>query len=290
VMALSEVVAELSRTWALLETSDDRRIAGSEQLNAVQAAFDADKVNFDVLLDAQRRFLDAETNYHRSLVEYTIAVRNVHFEKGSLLDYNEVFLTEDLWPMQAYSDGMRRHKNQIRLDGLNGMINRPKPLSAGPYNQNMMPGDAAEWENGSFTAEPYTPEPTAEPGPVEPQPLEPANDSAALFDEANRLQPLEALKASKEVGVQAAPAEELSDLSFLQNLSGETSRPVKLSDEFPEFIVNDVDSAGAGETFETIEFEAPTSSEIVDDSEFIEVAPLPPAEPLEFLPPVPADD
>lgn len=287
VMALSEVVAELSRTWSLLETSDDRRIAASEQLNAVQAAFDADKVNFDVLLDAQRRFLDAETNYHRSLVEYTIAVRNVHFEKGSLLDYNEVFLTEDLWPMQAYADGMRRHKNQIRLDGLNGMINRPEPLSAGPYNQNMMPGDAPEWENGSFTAEPYTPEPTPEPGTSEPQPLEPVNDSAALLNNASATQLLEGLNAPKEARVQAAPAAEVSDLSFLQQLSGDSSQTL----EVPEFMPDDVAApAGAVETFEPIKFESPSNSDINDNSEFIEVAPLPPAEPLDSIPPVPTDE
>ncbi len=287
VMALSEVVAELSRTWSLLETSDDRRIAASEQLNAVQAAFDADKVNFDVLLDAQRRFLDAETNYHRSLVEYTIAVRNVHFEKGSLLDYNEVFLTEDLWPMQAYADGMRRHKNQIRLDWFNGMINRPEPLSAGPYNQNMMPGDAPEWENGSFTAEPYTPEPTPEPGTAEPQPLEPANDSAALLNNASATQLLEGLNAPKVARVQAAPAAEVSDLSFLQQLGGDSSQTL----EVPEFMPDDVAApAGAVETFEPIKFESPSNSDINDNSEFIEVAPLPPAEPLDSIPPVPTDE
>ena len=287
VMALSEVVAELSRTWSLLETSDDRRIAASEQLNAVQAAFDADKVNFDVLLDAQRRFLDAETNYHRSLVEYTIAVRNVHFEKGSLLDYNEVFLTEDLWPMQAYADGMRRHKNQIRLDGLNGMINRPKPLSAGPYNQNMVPGDAPEWENGSFTAEPFTPEPTAEPGTVEPQPLAPASDSAALFNKAHAPQSLEGLKVPENARVQVAPAAEVSDLSFLQQLGGESSQTL----EVPEFMPDDAAaSTGVVETFESVKFESPSNSEISDDSEFTEVAPLPPAELPDFIPPVPVDE
>jgi len=286
VMALSEVVAELSRTWSVLETSDDRRIAANEQLNAVQAAFDADKVNFDVLLDAQRRFLDAETNYYRALVEYTIAVRNVHFEKGSLLDYNEVFLTEDLWPMQAYADGMRRFKNQIPLDMMNGIISRPEPLSAGPYNQNMMPGDAPEWENGSFTAEPLNPELT------EPQPLEPENDSAALSKdalpvEANALQSVGRFDVSQEVITPKLPEAVSPELSFLQSL--DDAEPDQ--DDGPEFMTDEiVEPTESVETFAPIEFESPSTSDVESDSEFLEVAPLPPAEPSDFLPPIPADE
>jgi len=276
VMALSEVVAELSRTWSVLETSDDRRIAASEQLNSVQAAFDADKVNFDVLLDAQRRFLDAETNYHRSLVEYTIAVRNVHFEKGSLLDYNEVFLTEDLWPMQAYSDAMRRQKHQVPLDLLHGVVTRPQALSAGTYNQNMMAGDAPEWEEEAFRAEPMESE-TGEPEPFKPELVEPATDSASL--ETN-LQPLGGVDVPNE-RVTVEPA--ASDLRFLQSLA-----PVaNTRDKGPEFKTGEPNhSSSSIGTFETIEFESPAASGV--ESEFIEVAPLPPVQPAEFLPPAPA--
>jgi outer membrane protein TolC len=267
VMALSEVVAELSRTWSLLETSDDRRIAATEQLNAVQAAFDADKVNFDVLLDAQRRFLDAETNYHRSLVEYTIAVRNVHFEKGSLLDYNEVFLTEDLWPMEAYSDAARRREHQIPAEWLHGIVTHPQPVSAGPYNQNMMPGDAPEWENQASEAE-----------PVQPEPLEPANDSASL---QNAIQPAAGLGISNQSGASRAAK---TDLSFLPNPQLNANR----QNGGPEFQTNEVATpAGSFGSFETIEFESPDMTVINPGADFIEVAPLPPAE---FLPPVPASE
>ena len=265
VMALSEVVAELSRTWSLLETSDDRRIAASEQLNAVQAAFDADKVNFDVLLDAQRRFLDAETNYHRSLVEYTIAVRNVHFEKGSLLDYNEVFLTEDLWPMQAYSDATRRQKHQIPAEWLHGIVTHPQPVSAGHYNQNMMPGDAPEWENDASEAE-----------PIQPEPLEPANDSASA---PNETQPAAGLKVSGTGNASGAVKAELGLLPDLETVSPD-------SNEEPTFLPSEFDrSAGSLGTFKTVEFESPETTGVEPSGSFTEVAPLPPGELIEFLPP-----
>jgi hypothetical protein len=301
VLALSEVVAELSRTWSVLETSEDRRIAASEQLAAVQAAFDADKVNFDVLLDAQRRFLDAETNYHRVMVEYTIAVRNVHFEKGSLLDYNEVFLTEDLWPMKAYSDGMRRQQNQIPADWLHGIVTHPQALSAGPYNQNMMPGDAPEWGGGAYEGEAVQ----AEPLESEAQPLESvhANDSASLSNELIELQPTGNLAAPGD-GILPVTAD--TDLSFLPLPESIKNPPAverrQLPESAPRFIEFDPSTGSIGQfdsleplgeleplnTIESINFESPDTTDVESATDYIDVAPLPPGEPIEFLPPAPA--
>ena len=45
-------------------------------------------------MDAQRKLTDADASYYRSLVEYTLAIKNIHLQKGSLLELNEVFLAE----------------------------------------------------------------------------------------------------------------------------------------------------------------------------------------------------
>lgn len=174
VHAISTAVSELSRAWSVLETSDDRRIAAAEQLDSVQVAFEADKVAFDVLLEAQRRFLEAESNYYRSLIEYTVAVRNVHFEKGSLLDYNEIYLTEDIWPEQAYAEAWERRKRTLPADWLEGFITRPNPVTQGPYNQNLQPGDAAVWESSDQATPATAPEPAGE--AVPPEPAAPSDD------------------------------------------------------------------------------------------------------------------
>jgi hypothetical protein len=44
------------------------------------------------------------------------------------------------------------------------------------------------------------------------------------------------------------------------------------------------------DTFETIVFESLDTSESEADAKFLEVAPLPPSEPIEFLPPIPTDE
>ncbi len=181
VHTLSNAMSEISRSWSVLQTADDRRAASEEQRDAVQIAFDNDKANIDVLLESQRRFREAETNYYRALLDYTLAIRNMHFEKGSLLDYNQVYLTEDLWPMQAYSDAMDRRNNthEIPEEWRYGLINHPRPVNAGSYLQD----DGAKYatEEVQIEATPMT-EPAApaasepdikSPAPAEPQPVEP---------------------------------------------------------------------------------------------------------------------
>lgn len=115
-MELSNGISELNRAYSVLQTNYNRREASKEHLAAVQAAFDADNAPLELLLAAQRRMAEAESNYHRTLVEYALAIKNVHFEKGSLLDYNEVYLAEGHWPTKAYKDAEQR--DALRYDPL----------------------------------------------------------------------------------------------------------------------------------------------------------------------------
>jgi len=77
------------------QTSYNRLVAARDQLNAVQSTYDNDKAPLDLLLEAQRRKAEAEARYYRSLVEYATSLRNVHFEKGTSLEYHSVFLNDD---------------------------------------------------------------------------------------------------------------------------------------------------------------------------------------------------
>jgi hypothetical protein len=71
-------------------------------LAAVQAAYDGDKAPLDLLLESQRLLADAERRHYRSLAEYAVAIKNVHYSKGTLLDYDGVVLSESAWPEKAY--------------------------------------------------------------------------------------------------------------------------------------------------------------------------------------------
>jgi hypothetical protein len=91
---LAQAVAEMDRGFVVLQTNYNRMIAAREQVAAVQAAFEDDRIQFIAVLDAQRRLAEDEAQYYRSRTEYGVGLKNVHFEKGTLLDYLGVATSE----------------------------------------------------------------------------------------------------------------------------------------------------------------------------------------------------
>lgn len=109
---LSVAVSELNRAHLVMQTNFNRWVASRQQLAAIEAAYADDRVDFFAVLDAQRRFAEAESQNYRSRVEYAMALKNVHFEKGTLLDYTGVQLAEGPWPTKAYADAARREHHR----------------------------------------------------------------------------------------------------------------------------------------------------------------------------------
>jgi outer membrane protein TolC len=139
---LSNSVADLERAYTVAQTNYNRRMAVKQQLAALKAAYDdAGKLPpLDVKLDAQRRLTDAEIAYYRSIVEYAIALKNVHLEKGSLLDYNEIFLAEGPWPGKAYDDAAQRQRRRGRAwPVLDYVLKRRTLVSRGEVPQQTTP-------------------------------------------------------------------------------------------------------------------------------------------------------
>jgi len=140
VFDLSNAIADVDRAYAIVETNLNRRIAAAEQLEAVQAAFEADNATLDLLLEAQRRAADADVAYYRALVEYTLAAKNVQVEKGTLLDYNEILLQESAWPDEAYEDAEMREWLRDYPIHKHDAPKTPAPtVSTGVYPQHLEP-------------------------------------------------------------------------------------------------------------------------------------------------------
>ncbi len=114
VLDLSNTVAELNRAHMVMETNLNRRLAAKQQLEAIRALDDQSPQMIYLELEAQRRVADAEAQYYRSLAEYEIAVKNIHFEKGSILEYNGIYLTETPSPNKAYKDAYEKIKMRTR--------------------------------------------------------------------------------------------------------------------------------------------------------------------------------
>lgn len=93
---LTATVADCDRAYVQVTTNLNRYLAASDALEALQANDKAGlRVNLEQLLDAQRRVSEAESRYHLSLSEYAVATKNVHFEKGTLLEFANMMVVDD---------------------------------------------------------------------------------------------------------------------------------------------------------------------------------------------------
>lgn len=184
---LGDSIRDLDLNYGLTETNFNRRTAAQLEVEAVQASYDLGRVTLDLLLDAQRRRSDAETAYYRSLVDYNLAITDVHYRKGSLLDYNGVYLAEGPWPGKAYFDALRLARKRDASLYLDYGFTRPGVISRGPHAQRMQSHGAP-----IETVNPI-PTPAELPEGVEVIPPAPADDT------------LSSIQPNGAVGVFAAP-------------------------------------------------------------------------------------
>lgn len=110
---LSNAISESKRAFEAMSLQQKRLEAIVTQLNALENKKNAEeKPELDVVLETHRRLLDARLRFHQSQVEYALSLRNVHFEKGTLLSYNNVHLVESVTPGKARLDAAERIKFQ----------------------------------------------------------------------------------------------------------------------------------------------------------------------------------
>jgi outer membrane protein TolC len=90
------------------QTNFNRRRAAERQLQAFDAEYKTGRKTLDLLLQAQTRLAAAEIAYFTSLINYNKAVTDVHYRKGTLLEFNNIHLVEGEWSPSAYDDALRR--------------------------------------------------------------------------------------------------------------------------------------------------------------------------------------
>ncbi|HJQ80450.1 MAG TPA: TolC family protein, partial [Lacipirellulaceae bacterium] len=133
----ADAIAEMDRAYAVLQSSYNRLVASQDQLRAVEAAFEADKVPLDLLLDAQRRRAEALVDYTQNRARYAVAQKNVHFVKGTLLEYDGIYLAEGPWPGEAYEDAAKREASRRAPRPLNYASSKSQAVSIGPHPQHV---------------------------------------------------------------------------------------------------------------------------------------------------------
>jgi hypothetical protein len=196
---LGDAIRDLELNYRLTETNFNRRVAAQDEVEAIQTVFEAGTATLDLLLDAQRRRAEAESAYYRSLVDYNRAIMNVHFRKGSLLEYDGVYLAEGPWPAKAYFDALRQARKRDAGMYLDYGYTRPNVISRGPYDQGVSVGAATGHPMEMIEGAPAPQEATTPeaPGPEEVLPtpedaqqlnLPPSDTSSRMWPRTNERQ------------------------------------------------------------------------------------------------------
>ncbi len=112
---LSNAISEAKRARTVLDTVKNRLDAAEDQVNAMLASFEADQTSVNLVLEAQRRYASARSAYYSAVIEYNLAIRNVHYEKGSYLSYCGVHLSEGPWsePALQHAERMKRRDREF---------------------------------------------------------------------------------------------------------------------------------------------------------------------------------
>ena len=172
---LTTAVRDLDFNYVSAQTHFNRWKASQAEVDSVDALYRSGKTTLDLVLDAQRRRAQAQIDYYRALTEYNKSIAFVHFQKGSLLEYNNVMLAEGPWPEKAYWDALGRARERDASYYLNYGWSRPGVSSQGPVSQHIgdMPRESVSDEELIPTPQP-TPADRPEAGddaPQEPGPI-----------------------------------------------------------------------------------------------------------------------
>ena len=168
---LTTAIQNLDYNYQVAQTHFNRWVAAEKEVDALMALVKGGKGTVDLVLNGQRRRANAQADFYRAIVEYNKSIANVHFRKGSLLEYNNIQLAEGPWPKKAYWDALGKARERDASYYLDYGHTRPRVISRGPVDQgvgtsgrmeDLTPG-ATEVELGPVEMESVpTPEPNAE--------------------------------------------------------------------------------------------------------------------------------
>jgi hypothetical protein len=130
---LSNASREIDRTYQMLQTNYNRQDADRLQVEVLRDRYQAGLSNIFFLLQAQQEYSISTSAYFKSLADYQLALRDFHREKGSLLNYNQIALSESDWAAPAYRDAYQRGQYftpVLRPD----RVGRPGTLSVGAFD------------------------------------------------------------------------------------------------------------------------------------------------------------
>ena len=168
---LSNASRLIDRAYVQVQNNYNRVAADEQQVEVLRNRYERGLININFLLQAQQQLSASTAAYYRALTDYTLAIRDFHLQKGSLLAYNQVAHSEAGFPAAAYRDAYERGRHFTPRDPGAEVLVEPAPVSRGAY-------DPSAVGRERVLAVPVGPvdglpsvDPSTEFGPSEPLPL-----------------------------------------------------------------------------------------------------------------------
>jgi hypothetical protein len=130
---LSSSARAMSRSYEQMQINYNRIEADKLQVEVLRNRYERGLININFLLQAQQQLAASTSAFFRSLVDYNLAVRDFHREKGSLLTYNQVNLSEDALNGSMLVGAYERGRHLTPRTSPEEVIVR-NPVSAGPFD------------------------------------------------------------------------------------------------------------------------------------------------------------
>jgi outer membrane protein TolC len=132
---LAEAFVELDRAYVLMKSTYNSRVAAEAELVALEARKEQDRNGLFFLLDAQQRMMDSEIAFYRSIIDYNLALLDLQFQRGTLLDHMQVQLTEGPWSQLAHHSAAKQSRRFREYGAIGHVRQDVPPLSAGAFDQ-----------------------------------------------------------------------------------------------------------------------------------------------------------
>ncbi|MCA9098967.1 MAG: TolC family protein, partial [Planctomycetaceae bacterium] len=129
---------ELSRSFNSAEQNQNRVFAAQENVEVFrlqeQVGIDVPQGGESIIdqrLRSETRLAQAQIAFHESLVAYQKALTDLQYRKGTLLEYNCIYLAEGGWKPEAYADAKRNAEARAHAIA-NPYLHTAPPAFSGP--------------------------------------------------------------------------------------------------------------------------------------------------------------
>lgn len=140
---LGAAYAEVDRAFVAIKTVFNNRDASQEELATIQKRFDGGEAEFFFLAEARQRATPIESNLHRAIVDYNLALLNFAYQEGELLSQFNINLMEEAWSDPA-QNSTANHDRRTFSDDSNYPPQRVGPITDGGTMQNSAPNYSAD--------------------------------------------------------------------------------------------------------------------------------------------------